>query len=63
VTLIQPQHKGGAFKGPAKDKSVKADIHLTASIGSRRPKVDIRLRYNYQGQVISAFTNTNERRD
>jgi hypothetical protein len=42
VTLIQPQHKGGAFKGPAKDKSVKADIHLTASIGSSRPIADVK---------------------
>ena len=42
VTLIQPQHKGGAFKGPAKGKSIKADFHLTASIGRNRPIADIR---------------------
>ncbi|MEE9238134.1 MAG: hypothetical protein V3U58_01090 [Thermodesulfobacteriota bacterium] len=71
MTLIQPQHKGGAFKGPAKGQCLncieeqeydltapankgdliniietvtpKADVHLTASIGSNRPKADIRL--------------------
>ena len=44
VMLIQPQHKDGALKGPAKGQSPKADLHLTASIGSNRPKADIRLR-------------------
>ncbi len=68
VTLIQPQYKGGAFKGPAKGQclncmdgweydltvpvnrrdlihaievvTLKADVHLTASIGRNRPKAD-----------------------
>ena len=79
MTLIQAQHKGGAFKGPAKGQCLncrdeqeydltvpvnredlinvieavtpKADVRLTASIGRNRPKADIRLWYNYLGQV------------
>jgi len=66
---MQPQHKGGALKGPARgqclncmDKqeydltvpanregllhaieavTLKADVHLTASIGRNRPEADV----------------------
>jgi hypothetical protein len=55
VTLVQPKHRGGAFKGPAKGKSIKADIRLKALNGSNRPKADIRLWYNYQGQVTLPY--------
>ena len=42
LTLIQPQHKGGALKGPS-GKSPKADVRLTPLIGRNRPEADIRL--------------------
>lgn len=34
-------YKEGAFKGPARGQSPKADVRLTASIGRNRPKADI----------------------
>ncbi len=47
VTLIQPEHKGGAFKVLAKGQTPKADVRLTASIGRNRPKADIQLKTEY----------------
>jgi len=48
VTLIQPQYKGGALKGPARRESPKADVRLSASFDRNRPKADIRLRKVYR---------------
>ena len=38
------------------DASPKADVHLAASTGSNRPRADIRLWYNYQGQVSPTYS-------
>jgi len=61
VTLIQPQHKGGGFKGPARGHSPKADIRLTASIGRNRPKADLEAETVRLGEG-TAITNILETR-
>ena len=60
VTLIQPQHKGGAFKGPAKGQCLNCmdeqEYDLTKPVNRRdlihaievvTPKADVRLKAGY----------------
>jgi len=64
VTLIQPQYKGGAFKGPARGQCLNCmdeqeyDLNipvnrrnLVHALISGTEKLQLKMRGNYQGQV------------